>query len=241
MSSSTPTSRALQARAGTARRKAAAPRKHYHHGDLRHALIEATESLVAERGADGFSLREVARRAGVSPSAPAHHFGDAAGLLAAVCTLAFEQLTAALREGEAQAGDGAVERLVGQGLGYIGFAMQRPERFRLMFRSGVLEPTEELLLQANAAFDTLQQGVAALLGGQADAATQRRVTIAMWALVHGYAHLAIAGKLDPLLHDLPRERWLDEVVRPALTPMAAALAATALPPKARAARRQSAR
>ena len=51
----------------------------YHHGALREALIEATEVLLTERGAEGFSLREVARRAGVSPAAPAHHFGDAAG------------------------------------------------------------------------------------------------------------------------------------------------------------------
>lgn len=237
MSSSSPP----KARSVQARRRPPTPRGSYHHGDLRHALIEATESVLAERGVDGFSLREVARRAGVSPSAPAHHFGDAGGLLTAVCTLAFEQLTVALREGEAEAVGGPVERLVGQGLGYIRFAMHRPERFRLMFRTGVLQADEALLLHANAAFDTLQRGVAALLGREADASNQRRVTIAMWALVHGYAHLAIAGKLDALLHDLPSDRWLEEVVRPVLMPMTAALAAPARPSKARATRRQSAR
>ena len=65
----------------------------YHHGALRQALIDATEALLAEKGADGFSLREVARRAGVSAAAPAHHFGDASGLLTAVATLGFEGLT----------------------------------------------------------------------------------------------------------------------------------------------------
>ena len=56
-------------------KEAPAPRETYHHGDLRAALIDAAEALLAERGIEGFSLREVARRSGVSPAAPAHHFG----------------------------------------------------------------------------------------------------------------------------------------------------------------------
>jgi AcrR family transcriptional regulator len=78
-------------------------REGYHHGALREALIEASEALLAERGLEGFSLREVARRSGVSPAAPAHHFGDADGLLAAVATQAFDGLTAALEAGNARA------------------------------------------------------------------------------------------------------------------------------------------
>ena len=65
----------------TRNRVPAAGRAHargaYHHGALRAALIDAAESVLAERGVEGFSLREVARRSGVSPAAPAHHFGDA--------------------------------------------------------------------------------------------------------------------------------------------------------------------
>ena len=88
----------------------------YHHGDLRHALIEATESLLAEKGPEGFSLREVARRAGVSAAAPAHHFGDASGLLTAVATVGFDGLAAALREGEARGGRDPRRRLREQGV-----------------------------------------------------------------------------------------------------------------------------
>src|SRR5262249_21793367 len=72
------------------------PREAYHHGALRESLLEAAEGLLAERGLAGFSLREVARRSGVSPAAPAHHFGDSAGLLNAVAIQAFEGLRAAL-------------------------------------------------------------------------------------------------------------------------------------------------
>ena len=62
----------------------------YHHGALREALLEAAEALIGERGLDGFSLREAARRVGVSPAAPQHHFGDARGLLTAIATAGFD-------------------------------------------------------------------------------------------------------------------------------------------------------
>ena len=110
----------------------------YHHGDLRHALIEATESLLAERGPESFSLREVARRAGVSPAAPAHHFGDASGLLTAVAALGFDALAQALRAAETRGGRDPLKRLREQGVGYVEFATRHPARFRLMFREGVL-------------------------------------------------------------------------------------------------------
>src|SRR5687768_10873441 len=64
----------------------------YHHGALRSALLSAAEALLEERGIDRFSLRETARRAGVSPAAPAHHFGDARGLLTAIATEGFQSL-----------------------------------------------------------------------------------------------------------------------------------------------------
>ncbi|MBL4557132.1 MAG: helix-turn-helix transcriptional regulator [Rhodobacteraceae bacterium] len=77
----------------------AKPAQGYHHGDLRAALIDAAKALIAERGVDGFSLRAAARQAGVSAAAPAHHFGDARGLLTAVATGAFDAFTAALIAG----------------------------------------------------------------------------------------------------------------------------------------------
>ena len=75
-------------------KRAARParRRDYHHGDLRRALLDATEALLLESGLETFSLRECARRAGVSHGAPAHHFGDVRGLLTAFATVGFERL-----------------------------------------------------------------------------------------------------------------------------------------------------
>ena len=174
----------------------------YHHGALREALIEATEALLTERGAEGFSLREVARRAGVSPAAPAHHFGDAAGLLTAVATLGFEGLTHALRAGDARGGHSVRARLREQGLEYVAFALRHPGRFRLMFRGGVLRPDTTLDAHGHAAFHVLESGVRRAFGladDQPTSAAAWTAVIALWSVVHGYAHLAIAGRFDPLL------------------------------------------
>ena len=169
----------------------------YHHGALREALLQASESLLAERGVEGFSLREVARRSGVSPAAPAHHFGDAAGLLTAVATLAFDGLTAALEAGNVRGGGDPVTRLREQGVGYVGFALQHPGRFRLMF-SGGLHDDPALLASAHAAFMALERAVRRLLGapeGPALTALQRQSLVAIWSTVHGFAHLALSGQL----------------------------------------------
>lgn len=186
----------------TAARRAVAPRREaYHHGALREALIEATEGLLAERGAEGFSLREVARRSGVSPAAPAHHFGDAEGLLTAVATQAFEGLTAALEAGNQRGGTDPLARLREQGLSYVGFALRHPGRFGLMFRTGArgVRRDEALERSAHAAFAVLEDGVRRLLGVPALVPltpAHWQALLATWSVVHGFAHLALAGQFD---------------------------------------------
>ena len=175
-----------------------AERDTYHHGALRQALIDATDGLLAERGVAGFSLREVARRSGVSPAAPAHHFGDAQGLLEAVATLAFEGLTAALEAGNARGGSDPAARLREQGVEYVAFARRHPGRFGLMFRTGVARGPD-LERAGHAAFSTLENGVRDLFGvprGKPLNAAQWEALVGIWSVVHGYAHLALAGQFS---------------------------------------------
>ena len=190
----------------------------YHHGDLRAALIAATEALLVERGPDGFSLREVARRAGVSPAAPAHHFGDAAGLLTAVAALGFEGLTAALRDGVASGGSDALAALHGQGMRYVAYALAHPASFRLMFRDGVLHPDPALKRHADAAFEELAAGVRRAAGVMSAAQmtpAHWNAVVTLWSLVHGYAHLAIAGRLGAFV-GTPAGASLPDVVQATL-------------------------
>lgn len=164
----------------------------YHHGDLRAALLDAAEQVVAERGIDGFSLRECARRAGVSPAAPAHHFGDARGLLTALATRAFAALSDSLATSPTS--KDAIADLHALGAAYVAFAFARPALFDLMWRRARLDGDDPAFIAAaDAAFDPLAGAVARVTGGAPD----RADVLAAWSMVHGYARLALDGAVPP--------------------------------------------
>ncbi len=163
----------------------------YHHGDLRGALVAATLAML-EEGANPteLSLREAARRAGVSAMAPYRHFADKDALLAAVATIGFERLAQALRAGESdKAGKAA---LTAQGVAYVAFACANPALFRLMFGANAPAKTGELARASQASYALLSDRVAETDGAES---VQVR-TLANWALVHGLAMLAVDGQMQ---------------------------------------------
>jgi AcrR family transcriptional regulator len=168
------------------------PSRNYHHGALRPALLEAAEQVLEERGVDGFSLRETARRAGVSPSAPAHHFGDTGGLLTALAAAAFAELAERL---EASAlGTTRDERIRAQGIAYVGFALARRAKFDLMWRAALLDHADaELSAAASRAFRALDEAVRGEEAGSDMKGPGIIPSIACWSIVHGFAHLALDG------------------------------------------------
>jgi AcrR family transcriptional regulator len=166
--------------------------KPYHHGDLRAALLAAAEAELAERGVEAFSLRAVAKRAGVSHAAPAHHFGDAGGLLTVLAAEAFRRFLGCQHRREALAAPDPVSQMVAAGVGYVDFALERPALFRLIFGSARLNRDDPDLQAGGAAsYQHLVDQVAALGGGAVDVA-------AAWAMVHGLADLMISGRLGSL-------------------------------------------
>jgi AcrR family transcriptional regulator len=118
----------------------------YHHGDLPNALRKAAAEVIDERGLGAFSLREVARRAGVSHTAPAHHFGDVRGLLT---SLAEEGLRALhdVTEAAAATTDDPVARLAAIGVAYVELARSHPAHCQVMFRTDIVD-TEDAGFQA---------------------------------------------------------------------------------------------
>ena len=168
----------------------------YHHGDLRTALIAAGRELLAENGERGFTLRECARRAGVSHAAPAHHFPSVGDLLAEIAAAGFEDLTTSMRKfaEEAPAGD-APGRLMGLGRGYVAFALGNRAVFQLMFRSETFSfDNEHFAAARRAAFDCLVHAVDAALPNAAPA--ERSLTVdRCWSIVHGFATLVIEGQI----------------------------------------------
>src|SRR5438445_6807467 len=111
----------------------------YHHGDLRAALLRAAEAILAERGVEGFSLRETARRAGVSSGAPKHHFRDVRALLTAIATLAFDELADRLEAANSERSADRKTRIHRQGAAYVRFALEQRARFDLMWRVALLD------------------------------------------------------------------------------------------------------
>lgn len=167
--------------------------KPYHHGDLRSALLAAAEVELAERGIEAFSLRSVAKRAGVSHAAPAHHFEDTAGLLTALAAEGFRQFLAAQAAREAKADPDPQSQLVAAGLGYIDFALERPALFRLLWGSKRPDfSTRDLSEASFAAYQHLVDQVVA--AGGATVADES----AVWAMAHGLADLLAAGRLKSI-------------------------------------------
>jgi len=178
-----------------------APRKRaYHHGDLKDQLVAAAEAIILERGVDGFTLREAARRAGVSPAAPAHHFKDAKGLLSEVALRGFRDFGDALEAADRRGGTDPARRLHEQGLAYVRFALAHPARFQLMFRQGKWDPDYPgFQAVANRSFDVLERAIRAARGVKQDAPLDPQahgMLLATWSIVHGFAHLALGGQLD---------------------------------------------
>jgi len=166
-------------------------------GDLRQALLEAAVATLDNVGADGLSLREVARRAGVSHAAPAHHFSDKSGLLTAVATEGFGMLVTYLADARPGDGDQPVDQLAALGRAYAQFAEENPGRFEVMFRPGLLRADDLAFQRAgDAAFQALRHQIATCQSrGWRDRTPTDALAAAAWALAHGIAVLRMQGSL----------------------------------------------
>jgi AcrR family transcriptional regulator len=170
--------------------------KPYHHGELREALMRAAEALIGEVGPRAFTLREVARRAGVSHNAPYRHFASRDDLLFAVASEGFERLRSTMEKSMAR-GTSARERLVLCGRGYVQFALRWPRHFLVMFD---LEEVAQVKHGAEpigkGAFKVLLDAITAAQGtGVLPSGDPIPVAWNAWSLVHGIAKLAISGNL----------------------------------------------
>jgi AcrR family transcriptional regulator len=174
-------------------------RRTYHHGDLRRELLAAAERIIAERGVDGFTLREAARRVGVAPAAPAHHFKNAKGLLTEVALLGFRDFGEALAAADKRGGNDPGRRLYEQGTAYVKFALRNPARFRLMFRVDKHDHSNaEFVCVSQKAYRILEDVIRAATGTPRDcelSADRQGLLMAVWSMVHGYCHLALSGEL----------------------------------------------
>ncbi len=168
----------------------------YHHGDLRAALIQAADDLIAEGGIEAFSLRAAAQRAGVSPGAPAHHFGSAKGLLTEVALLAFERVGRYIEE--AGRSDDVVADVRALTLAFVTFALDHPGHFRLMFRSDLVNRDDPRYSAVSIKPGMRLSLAVAAYHGKTEVDLDRFEDAAdvLWgmATLHGLANLVLEGK-----------------------------------------------
>jgi AcrR family transcriptional regulator len=171
----------------------------YHHGDLPRVLLDAAVEAIGEVGPAAVSLRDLARRAGVSHAAPAHHFGDKAGLLTAVAADGFQRLAATLRDAYRETGS-----FLEVGVAYVRFAVTHRAHFEVMFRPELYRTDDPDLVRAREMARSLLYPPAAdaASGSDHDAVG---AAVAAWSLMHGLATLWLNKNLPPQLGDDPEQ------------------------------------
>lgn len=166
------------------------PRR-YHHGRLRQAAIEAAVAEVRAVGAAGVSMREIARRAGVSHAALAYQFGDKPGIFTAIATEGFQMATEAIAPA-ATGPDGFIQG----GIAYVGFALAHPGHFEVMFRPDLYRGADpDLIAARDAAFAVLYGSARAAVSADTNTDDVTGLVLAGWSLSHGLATLWLTANL----------------------------------------------
>ncbi len=186
----------------------------YHHGDLRQTLLDAAESLLEEGGIDALSLRDAARRAGVSHSAPARHFPAKMDLLFALVERGIRALDDEMRRAGAIDAD-PVAQLEEAGFAYVRLAVRHPWRTQLMF-GGVVPMQAEIPPGLQEVASSSFQGLVRIItAGQAAGRfieqDPMQLTLAMWSVVHGTAMLILGGQYG--YHDRSDSKQFDDRLR----------------------------
>jgi len=163
----------------------------YHHGNLKSALLKAASKLVEKIGVERFTLREVARKAGVSHNAPYRHFPSKESLVASLATESFRQLHENLLEAIEASAEPAT-RLHDAAIAYLRFALKNPPRFNLMFHSKFDRQDPDYV----AAYGALVRLVGELIEPHHNLAIATETAGELvWASIHGIAELGLAGRL----------------------------------------------
>ena len=180
------------------------PSKKYHHGDLKNALINAGIEILAKEGVDGLSLRKVAKRAGVSHSAPYSHFPNKQSLIAAISTEGFNQLYTELDAAVSSHSRYPKQQLTEGTRAYVQFAMKHGDTFKIMF-SGVLEKEKDYPAFVEISGKTFQLVVNIVRACQdakvLEAGPPELLAVSVWGQVHGIVSLALEGQISRAVLD----------------------------------------
>ena len=187
----------------------------YHHGDLKHALIDAALALIAEHGTRGLSLREAARNTGVSHAAAYRHFASKESLLAAIAEQGFRELTAQMRAAAAASAGDPGALLAATGRAYVEYGVKHPEHLQVMFSGAIgdLAAHPELARVSAESYQVLADTVAVgLAAGVLRPNDPAQIALAAWSFVHGLSLLIAAGRVPAAADAGARAALLDAML-----------------------------
>jgi AcrR family transcriptional regulator len=187
-------------------------KKTYHHGDLKNALIKAGVEILAKDGVSGLSLRKVASKAGVSHAAPYSHFADKQALIAAISTEGFRQLYERVDMVAEKYKTTPSKQLIEVAWTYVQFALDDPDRFKVMF-SGILEKEKEypeFVAESQRNFQLVKMIVEAnQSAGMLRSGPSDLVAMSAWGIIHGFIMLLLEGQIS---HTVLEQMSLRELV-----------------------------
>ncbi len=194
---------------GETQKDAAQIKDRYHHGDLREALIEATASLVEERGAENFSLADACRCAGVSTAAPYRHFRDKEEILEEIAARGFDALTQRSMAAVQEHGSGTLAGMTAMGRTYVAFAVEEQALFRLMFgQRPALKAAELVEDSGHECFDHVISEVGRYCERNGIEGDAREIAVQLWTFVHGAASLIIDQDYEKVAPDVNIEQMI---------------------------------
>ncbi len=183
--------------AQTKERTAVRPKKRFHHGDLREALITATRELLIAHGPDGFTLADACRRAGVTTAAPYKHFRDKQEILEEIVLRGFEELTSANAKAVAKEGPGTIAGIIAMGISYLEFAVSQPALFRLMFgHKSEIMTVRQVDESGKQCLKKVIEEVAAYSRKHGQATDADKIALRLWTFVHGASSLQLDGDYE---------------------------------------------
>ncbi|MBV7266073.1 TetR/AcrR family transcriptional regulator [Erythrobacter ani] len=189
-----------------------AKKQSFHHGNLREAILEASLEILDEDGADAITIREVARRTGVSHAAPVNHFKDREALLTEVALGLYAELSQAVSEKIDEGSGSGLERVEAFAFALISYGIARPHRYRMLWRHDLIDTKDRrLAMLADGLYDRLVEEIGvARSDGDFDNHT---VAIGLWSMAHGYVSLRLDGNFEAARDEMSGETRQEAIVR----------------------------
>lgn len=189
-----------------------AQKEAFHHGNLREALLAASLEILDEYGADAITIREVARRSGVSHAAPVNHFKDREALLTEVAVGLYGDLWRSISTTMEKGSHTGFERVEAFAFALIEYGLATPNRYRMLWRRDLIDTKDQRLVEVSDGLYArlIEEISSARMDGEFDNHT---FAIGLWSMAHGYVSLRLEGNFEAARDELTGEERQRAIIR----------------------------